>query len=294
MEAMRLRTLPLSLAGIVMGSGLAAYDGAFRWDIFLLAVLTAVSYQILSNLANDYGDGVKGTDRQRQGPRRAVASGLIPAKQMKKAVIINALISVLLTWILLKTALTVSTVFYVYFILGMLAVLAAVKYTVGSGAYGYRGLGDLFVLIFFGLVAVAGSYYLYTRHWDNRILLPSFAIGFLSVMVLNINNMRDYKNDLKAGKKTIPVYIGMSNAAKYQRALLVLAFLFMTYFTAEKSRAFWPWLALLLFVPLFRHAFRWPPDQPEQYNQALKVVSLLTSLFATIYVTLLNLSNSIS
>ncbi len=288
-EAMRLRTLPLSLAGIIMGSGLAAYDKAFRLDIFILALLTAVSYQILSNLANDYGDGVKGTDRQRQGPRRTVASGLISARQMKKAILINILLSIFLTLVLLRIALHRSAVFYLYLFLGITAILAAIKYTVGNRAYGYRGLGDLFVLIFFGWVAVAGSYYLFTRHWNTLILLPAFSIGFLSVMVLNINNMRDYENDRFAGKKTIPVQIGLDNAVKYHRALLTLTFLFMAYFTAKISRSFWPWVAFLLFIPLFKHAFRRIENNPEKYNQALKHVSLTTFLFAIVYVLFLNL-----
>jgi 1,4-dihydroxy-2-naphthoate octaprenyltransferase len=289
-SAMRLRTLPLSLAGIVLGSGLAAAEGMFDGRIFVLAVLTAVSYQILSNLANDYGDGLKGTDAGRVGPQRAVQAGLISHTAMKKALAINILISVVLTVLLLKTAFPgAGKIFYVYLILGLLAIWAALKYTIGKKAYGYMGLGDLFVLLFFGFVSVAGVYYLYTKQLDKFIFLPAMAIGLLSVAVLNINNMRDLENDRKAGKITLAVKLGSASAMKYQRALITLAFLLTVYFTLERFYSPWQWLAVAVFVPLARHLFKLNPAAPSTYNTALKQVSLLTFLFSVVYALTVNI-----
>ncbi len=289
-SAMRLRTLPLSLAGIILGSGIAASKGFFDIRIFILAVLTAVSYQILSNLANDYGDGLKGTDRNRVGPQRAVQSGLISRQAMKKALYINIIVSLILTVILLKTAFPqTGKTFYLYLILGIAAIWAALKYTVGTKAYGYMGLGDLFVLIFFGWVSVAGVYYLYVKDLDFMIFLPATAIGLLAVAVLNINNMRDLENDRRAGKQTLAVKLGLSSAMKYHRSILILSFLLMLYYTLEYLNSSWQFLALALYVPLFFHLFKLNPAQPITYNKALKQVSLLTFFFAVLYGITLNL-----
>lgn len=290
LSAMRLRTLPLSLAGIILGTGLAAAEGFFDIKIFVWAVWTAVSYQILSNLANDYGDGLKGTDKNRVGPQRVVQSGLVSRDEMKKALIINVIIALILTVLLLKTAFPeAGIIFYVYLVLGLFAIWAALKYTVGKHAYGYMGLGDLFVLIFFGWVAVIGVYFLYVKQWDQMIFLPATAIGLLSVSVLNINNMRDLENDRKAGKITLAVQLGRASAEKYQRAIIILSFLLMLYFTIERLHSFWQFSALAVYVPLFIHLFKLRPGEPLTYNKALKQVSLLTFLFSVVYAITLNL-----
>ena len=288
-SAMRLRTLPLSLAGIIWGSGIAAAEGRFDWRIFVLAVLTAVSYQILSNLANDYGDGLKGTDAERVGPQRVIQSGLISHGQMKKALVWNVVISVVLTVLLLKTAFPAAgKMFWFYLVLGLFAIWAAMKYTVGKGAYGYMGLGDLFVFIFFGLVSVAGVYYLYTGQLDQMVFLPAAAVGLLSVAVLNINNMRDMENDRKAGKMTLAVKLGPASAMKYQRALITLSFLLTVYFTVERLYSPWQWLAVAVYIPLAVHLFKLNPERPATYNSALKQVSLLTFLLSLLYAVTIN------
>ena len=226
-SAARLRTLPLSVSGIIVGSALAYHAGVFRWDICILALLATLGFQVLSNFANDYGDGVKGTDNhERIGPARAMQSGLLTAKQLKNGMIFTATLTLLISIALIYTAFgwerfLESTLF---FVLGVLAILAAIKYTVGKGAYGYRGLGDLFVFIFFGLVAVVGSYYLYALHLDWTVFLPALTIGFLSIAVLNLNNMRDRLSDTRANKNTLAVFLGATKVKYYHYSLILGAF----------------------------------------------------------------------
>lgn len=231
-QAARLRTLPLSLSGIIVGSAYAYHQGFYDYRILGLALLTTLGLQILSNYANDYGDGIKGTDDNRIGEKRMVAAGLITANQMKKAVIITALITLVLALSLIyvsfgKENFALSMIFI---LLGIGSIGAAIKYTVGSNAYGYNGLGDLFVFIFFGLVSVLGSNFLYTKMLDWKLLLPAAAIGLLSVAVLNLNNMRDIENDKIAGKRTLVVKMGLKKAKNYHNFLFIVSFIFMLIF----------------------------------------------------------------
>ncbi len=276
-SALRLRTLPLSWAGIIMGSAIAMGENKFNFRIFLWALITASLYQILSNLANDYGDGIKGTDVHRVGPQRGVGSGLISASSMKKAVWFTVFLAVISTIILLKIAFKqFNETMLVYFILGLASVWAAVKYTVGEKAYGYAGWGDVFVLFFFGLVSVMGVYFLHTHYFNIDVILPAFSIGLLSVAVLNINNLRDLENDKIAGKITLPVRLGRANALKYHRALLILSFLFWIYFLTKNNFSSWQWLSLLPYVILFVKLKNLKTGLPEEYNKMLKKTSLLT------------------
>jgi len=222
LEAFRLRTLPLSLSCILMGSFLAAYKGFFRTDIFLLSVLTTVLLQILSNLANDYGDTIHGADnKDRQGPSRAVQTGAITRVSMKRAMIFFASLSFFSGFLLLIIALRQDiTLLLIFLGLGVLAIVAAINYTSGKNPYGYEGLGDVSVLIFFGIVGVGGTYFLQAKTIDWQILLPALSCGFLAVGVLNINNIRDIASDARAGKKSIPVRIGRSKAVVYHWFLL--------------------------------------------------------------------------
>lgn len=282
-EALRLRTLPLSWAGIVAGAGMAAHEKAIRWDIFLLSLLTASLFQIVSNLANDYGDGVKGTDRNRKGPLRAVQSGVISAAEMKRAVILTSVLSALSALLLLWRAFgRIDTVFLIYVLLTAAAIWASIKYTVGRSAYGYAGLGDLFVLLFFGLVAVGGSYYLYTHRWNPDVWLPALAIGMMSVAVLNLNNMRDRETDLTAGKHTVPVKIGLPNAFAYHRALLMGAALAVIYLCIRlECRRAWAYGAALPPLYLWYKSYALQRlNDPAAYNRTLKQTSLLTLLTA--------------
>jgi 1,4-dihydroxy-2-naphthoate octaprenyltransferase len=258
-EAARVRTLPLSVSGIIVGSFYALSvptDSVFTptsilsWKIFGLLILTTIGLQVLSNFANDYGDGVKGTDNEdRVGPKRAIQSGVITPKAMKKAMIITAFLTFISAVTLIYTAFHYEHFYYslIFLLLGIMAIASAIRYTVGKSAYGYRGYGDLFVFIFFGMVSTFGSYFMYTKEINWLLLLPATAIGFLSVGVLNLNNMRDEESDRKAGKNTIVVKMGAENAKKYHFFLVISAMVF-----------------ILTFMLLFDYYI--DPAHPEEFN----------------------------
>lgn len=246
-HAFRLRTLPLAVSSTLTGSFLAVPDGKFRWEVFILSILTTIFLQVLSNLANDYGDSKSGVDnKNRVGPERAVQSGKISLKEMKTMVFLFvtlSLISGILLIIFGLNSLPFSTTLLFLF-LGLAAIGAAIKYTVGKNPYGYSGLGDLFVFVFFGIVGVYGTYYLHTNEFNNWILLPAAAIGFFSVGVLNLNNMRDIDNDAKSGKKTLVVRMGFGTAKWYHLFLLLLAILMGLVY----NLIFWETMYQLLFL----------------------------------------------
>ena len=220
--AARLRTIPLSISGIFIGSSAAYYKGTFDYTIFFLAILTTISYQVLSNFANDYGDGVKGTDDNRIGPKRAVQSGKIGIKKMKKGIVFTASIALCLTFVLVIISFKQDLLnLFLFILLGILAVVSAIKYTVGKNPYGYMGFGDFFVFIFFGLVSVLGSNFLYTSSFNVFLFYPACTIGLLSVGVLNLNNMRDLDNDLKSKKNTIAVKLGVAKSKIYHFLLIL-------------------------------------------------------------------------
>ena len=232
-QAARLRTLPLSISGIIVGSASAYYQGFSDWRIVVLALVTTLGLQVLSNYANDYGDGVKGTDANRIGEKRLVAAGVISANQMKKAVIITTILTFIFALLLIYIAFGKQNfvLSFIFILLGIAAIGAAIKYTVGNNAYGYSGFGDLFVFIFFGFVSVLGSNFLFTHYIDWKLFLPATAIGLLSVAVLNLNNMRDIENDKIAGKNTLVVKMGLENAKKYQHYLIVIPFVLLFIFS---------------------------------------------------------------
>lgn len=224
-SAFRLRTLPLSISGILMGSFIAKLNGYWNTSIFILALSTTLLFQIISNLANDLGDSLKGTDNDdRVGPTRAVQSGEISTQQMKIAVIIFSIFSLISAAVLiyLGTQHLSQNVLFLYAGLALLCVLAAITYTVGKRAYGYSGFGDIFVFIFFGLVSVLGVYTFYSKEFAWINILPASTIGFLSMAVLNLNNMRDRVNDANSGKNTLVVKMG-ADAAKIYHAFLILS-----------------------------------------------------------------------
>lgn len=224
--AARLRTLPLSLSGIIGGNALAWQDQQFDLPIFLGALVTATLFQILSNFANDYGDGVKGTDNEyRLGPPRALQLGLLSAQQLKKALWRVSILSVISAVVLIALAFDSDQYLKVVIFLGLtlLAIGAAIKYTVGQNAYGYQGLGDLFVFIFFGGVSVVGSYYLQRQQISLEACLFAVVLGCLSVGVLNLNNLRDFENDQNSNKQTLVVQWGIKKALVYQQVLLIMA-----------------------------------------------------------------------
>jgi len=286
-KAARLRTLPLSLAGIILAGFLAAYYGKFDGIIFGLSLLTATLFQILSNFANDYGDGVKGTDNEnRIGPARALQSGEITPQQMKKAIYLTAGLSFISAVALVTYSFGFSHLIeiLIYLVLGIGAIAAAIKYTVGNKAYGYFGFGDLFVLIFFGLVSVIAGTYLYTHTWDWTLIYPALSIGMLSMAVLNLNNMRDLESDKLSGKNTIPVKLGLDNAKKYHIVLIVLPFFLTQAFIFHHIHSYAQLLFMLPYLFLFLHLVRVIKTRnPKDFDPELKKVAILTLLYAVFF-----------
>ena len=280
LNAARLRTLPLSISGIIVGSSIAAHAGYFDIAIFSLALGTTLGLQILSNFANDYGDGVKGTDNdERIGPARTIQSGLITQKEMLAAMVITAISTLFLAVLLIYASFgseeLLSSLFF--FVLGIAAVIAAIKYTVGNSAYGYKGMGDLFVFIFFGLVAVYGSYYLYSHNHEIISLFPAVSIGFLSAAVLNLNNLRDRISDEKAGKFTLVVKLGEQKAKNYHYILILGALLFLLIFSVLTASELNDFIYIIAFIPLIFHLRRVVTNNdPRKLDPELKIVALST------------------
>lgn len=255
-NAARLRTLPLALSSSLMGSFAAFQDGRFKWNVFGLALLTTLFLQILSNLANDYGDSVNGADNaERVGPARAVQSGNISATSMKTAVIITSVFAFISGILLIGAGVGYSNwlPWLVFILIGLLAISAAILYTAGSNPYGYKGFGDLFVFLFFGITAVFGTYYLHTGTLRALALLPAVTIGFLSTAVLNLNNMRDIEGDARSGKRTMVVLMGSYYAKLYHFVMVIGAMVAITIWSVLHYTSYWQFI-ILLSLPLFaRH-----------------------------------------
>ena len=286
-SAARLRTLPLSLSGIIVGSFMAASHGVFDLKICLLALLTTVGFQVISNFANDYGDGVKGTDNEeRVGPERALQSGAISPEAMLNAIKITGVITTLIALLLIYVAFGTEYIIYsiVFIILGVSSIAAAIKYTVGDHAYGYSGFGDLFVFLFFGLLSVCGTFFLYAKTLEFSIFLPAVTIGLLSVGVLNLNNMRDQASDAKAGKNTIVVKIGNEFARYYHFYLLGASFLFALLYTAINFKSVYQFLFILAYIPIFKHVMVvYSNKNPKELDPELKKLALSTFLFSILF-----------
>lgn len=287
-SAARLRTLPLSISGILMAAAAAAQVGKFSLPILILALLTTLGFQILSNFANDYGDGKKGTDnKDRVGPARAMQSGLLTAKELKRGMIVTAIITVLLSTMLIFQAFGSENLItaFIFFNLGIAAIIAAVKYTVGDNAYGYRAMGDVFVFIFFGLVGVVGCYYLFTMEISNYIFLPAITIGLLSTAVLNLNNMRDRIPDQAVNKNTLAVVLGAIKVKYYHYSLIIGAIVIATvysYLMYDLTIAFLPLLAL---IPMVLNAVKVHKNEdPAGLDPELKKVALSTFLFSLLHI----------
>ena len=284
-QAFRLRTLPLSLSSIVLGCFLALYDGGFNWKVCALALLTTLFLQILSNLANDYGDSKYGVDNsERKGPQRAVQSGVISPIRMKQVVIGFMILSFISgVWLIYEGTKGISfTAVLIFLVIGLGAIAAAVKYTIGDHPYGYSGFGDLFVFLFFGLTGVIGTYFLNTHTFKWEILLPASAAGFLSTAVLNLNNMRDRVNDKNSGKNTLVVKMGIEKARWYHFFLLLGSVVAgLTYMLLNYHSPFQ--MLFLLTIPLlwinasavFRNTI---PEELDPYLKKLAITSLLFSL----------------
>lgn len=284
--AFRLRTLPLALASIGMASFLAAANDFFSWKICLFSAVTTIFLQILSNLANDYGDTVNGADSaERQGPARMVQSGLISLSSMRRAMALFIVLTLISGIYLLYLSFGFQQqAFVFFFVLGILSIFSALAYTAGRRPYGYIGLGDLSVLLFFGLTGVLGCYYLYAHQADPYLILPALSCGFFSVAVLNVNNIRDIESDKKAGKYSIPVRLGRKKAVIYHWFLLgagigaALAFTYIKYSS-------WTQLLFLIMIPLLivnGKAVQTKTD-PKALDPYLKQMALSTLLFVLLF-----------
>lgn len=250
----RPKTLPLALASIIIGSALAYWAGKFDLITTLLAFITTILLQVLSNFANDYGDHVKGSDTaERIGPLRAIQHGAITGEQLKMAVMVLSALSFISGATLSFYAYEGIEDLLVFLGLGVISIVAAITYTVGKKAYGYLGLGDLFVLIFFGFVAVIGVFYLQAHSLPAMIFIPAFGCGLLSVAVLNINNLRDINQDRKAGKNTLIVRIGSKKGRIYHAILLVLAVVSYLIFAILNFEHWYNYLFLLAVPLLVKH-----------------------------------------
>jgi 1,4-dihydroxy-2-naphthoate octaprenyltransferase len=287
LNAARLRTLPLSISGILVGTALAAAYGSTNTLVFILALFTTIGFQITSNFANDYGDGVKGTDSiDRIGPKRALQSGLLTENQLKKGIYISVIINVLLVLALVYFSFGLDQLLLpiVFLLMGAVAIWAAIKYTVGKSAYGYYGLGDIFVFIFFGLVSVLGSMFLYIKSVPMLTILPAISIGLLSVGVLNLNNLRDFKSDSIVGKNTLVVKMGFENAKVYHYSLLILSFFSLFFYIFTTNGTVLRYVCLIGFLPIFLHLRNVAlVDNAAKLDPELKKLALSTFLTALLF-----------
>lgn len=284
-QAFRLKTLPLAFSCILLGSLLAGSQ--MKTGVLMLTLLTTLFLQILSNLANDYGDYKSGVDNeQRLGPSRSIQQGLINPKEMLLGIIIFTLLS-LLTGIslLLLVFKTLNIYFFVFFVLGIFAIVAAIKYTMGKNPYGYHGFGDLFVFLFFGWLGVLGTYYLHTQNLHFEILLPASSIGLLSTGVLNLNNLRDVENDRAYGKQTLVVKMGFQTAKIYHLCLMLGAVLTaLTYVYIQPQKLTYHYSFLLISIIWIRQIIRvYNCQEPQTLNPELKILALSTLLFSVAY-----------
>jgi 1,4-dihydroxy-2-naphthoate polyprenyltransferase len=286
-HAFRLRTLPLALSSIILASMLAAAYQSFSWAVALLAAVTTLLLQILSNLSNDYGDSVNGIDNdERVGPVRAIQSGVISPQEMKRMVLIFAGLAFTSGIFLIYQGTYHLEISYgfLFLALGIAAIVAAIKYTVGKNPFGYRGLGDLYVFIFFGLTGTVGTYFLQTNTLPVSIFLPAISVGLLSVGVLNLNNMRDIINDERSGKRTMVVIMGSKAAKVYHLLLVVVAFLLASVYVLINFESWHNFLYTLAFIPLILHINRvWKNKEPALLDPELKILALCTLLFSVLF-----------
>jgi len=293
LQAARLRTLPLSVSGILVGSFYAYSQGFSNWAILSLALVTTLGLQVLSNFANDYGDGVKGTDNEnRIGPQRAIQSGAITVKAMKTGIIITAVLTFAAAVTLIYVSFGKDNFAYslFFFFLGLGAIAAAIKYTVGSSAYGYRGLGDIFVFVFFGLVSVLGCYFLFAKAISSLVILPAFAIGLLSVAVLNLNNMRDQVSDALSGKNTLVVKMGAEKAKVYHNIIIVTALVLTLLFAILSGFKLVQYLFLAAYIPFILHLKTVAKNKvPRELDPELKKVALGTFFLSVLLCIVLQL-----
>jgi 1,4-dihydroxy-2-naphthoate octaprenyltransferase len=284
LNAFRLRTLPLAFSSIIVGSFIH-YREHFSLQIFILALVTALLLQVLSNLANDYGDSEKGTDNDsRIGPKRAIQSGKLSIKEMKAAIIINVILCLVsgISLVVLGIGLDIKSLILI--LIGLLAIVAAIKYTVGKFAFGYNGLGDLFVMLFFGLVGVVGAAFLQTQSINHFDFILAFSIGCFATGVLNLNNMRDYESDKASNKNTLVVNIGPQMAVRYHIVLIFVGMATAFYFIFETAIHILEYLPVFIFPFLFIQLRQIEAVvHPKDYDPFLKRLALSAFTFALLF-----------
>ena len=293
-QAARIQTLPLSISGILVGSSFAYNINSFDNIIFFLSIITAISFQVLSNFANDYGDGILGTDNQRIGPDRVIASGKLSLKELKKGIVINVFISITFSYSLIKYSFKSDYfLILIFLILSISSIVAAIKYTMGKSPYGYHGLGDIFVFIFFGYVSVFGSFFLQTKIINYELFILAAIIGFLCVGVLNLNNIRDIENDSAMNKKTIPTRIGFSNAKIYQIFLILFSIVLTALLTFKFKPSYNYIFVLIGILPLVYHLFKVrQAKNPIEFKPLLKQLAV-SSFFYSIFMSIFMIYESI-
>ncbi len=286
-KAARLRTLPLAMSGILMGAALSYLDGGFNQIVTILAVVTALFIQIFSNFANDYGDSQQGTDNQhRVGPKRTVQSGEISPTQMKIGMVVLIVLSLTSgIWLVEEGTKGLNlTMFLLFLAFGIVALIAAYRYTAGSNPYGYAGFGDVAVFLFFGLLPVIGTYFLNAHRITPELFLPAISIGLFSTGVLNLNNMRDIENDRNSGKHTVVVRMGSSKAKIYHSLLILSGMLASVIFTLIQGKSAFQWLFLLAFPLFIRDLIQINQIvEPRNFDPFLKKLSLATLLFTVLF-----------
>lgn len=287
--AIRIKTLLLSISGVLMAGFLSIKDHCFSIKIFIFSLFTSILYQILSNLANDLGDGIKGIDNKNSiGPQRALQSGLLKKKELKIAIIVTSIFSFISTILLLYISLIPNywNYFFIFITLGIFSMISAISYSLGRKPYSHLGLGDLFVFIFFGLIQVLGNYFLYSKIWNWWIIFPATSIGCLSTAVLNLNNMRDIENDKKSGKNTFAVRIGLKSAKIYEIILLNLPFFLTLIYIIKKCEHdnYENFLFLMLFfiIQPINKKILYIID-PIKFHQYIYQIILLTLIFVILF-----------
>ena len=283
-KAFRLRTLPLALSATILGSFLGYAENRFKWGVFIFGSLTTLFLQILSNLANDYGDAKKGTDNEKRlGPLRVTQSGLVSRQQIRIMIGFFVFLSLvsgsLLIWFGLRGG--DFMIYSLFLLLGFSAIFAAIKYTIGKRPYGYVGFGDIMVFIYFGILGVAGTYFLHTQSLHLSILLPASSVGLFSAGVLNLNNLRDHENDAANGKNTLVVRMGVPWAKTYHVILLLTALILAVLYTILHFKSYYQLIFLLPLPLLISDISKVITNTvPIELNAELKKLAVATLLFS--------------
>ncbi len=299
-SALRPRTLFLAAATALAGNGIAAQalEGSsgqtFSLTVLVLTIAIATILQLLSNMANDLGDYQQGTDitGERVGPTRTVQSGAITPQQMKQGIYLAVLIAMVVGLGLILVALQFMNPLKIaiFIALGGASIVAAIKYTSGKNPYGYKGLGDLFSFIFFGLVAVVGTYFLHTHSLDFRPWLPAIGLGLLTVAVLNVNNMRDRDNDLKSGKITVAIKLGYQGAKHYHAFLTIGALACFLIYNILYANLWYNYIYLIVFLAFFKMLINiYKIKENRLLDPYLKFTSMGTFVLSLLFVIFTNL-----